>query len=99
MSGLREEPRQAGQTDSRHEWNPKTAFAFVQHLSSLFKYFQWVSETLNLCFQNSRPVLLVDWKQQLLLEATAAICSPVRWKQRWVVTTDVHGLIPAAVFT
>lgn len=95
----RNQERQDRRTDTRHERNPKTAFALVQHLSYSFKYFQRVSETLNPCFQNSPSLLLVDWKQQLLLEATAAICSPVRWKQRWLGTTDGHGLIPAAVFT
>lgn len=86
--------------EAYHEWNPKTAIVFIQHLSYLFKYFQQVSETLNLCFQNSPSILLVDQNQQLLWEATAAaICSPQRWKQRLAVTTDVHGLIPAAVFT
>lgn len=43
-----------------YDRNPKTAFAFIQILNDLLKFFQQVSETLTLCFQNSPTILLVD---------------------------------------
>lgn len=53
-------PDRCNRQEAHHEWNPKTVIVFIQHLSDLFKYFQQVSETLNLCFQNSPSILLVD---------------------------------------